>query len=469
MAMSAPRTLFEKVWDDHVVADLGDGFSLLHVDRHLLHDGAGPGLARVKDRGYTIARPDLTFATADHVISTARGRPPTSQSRTRALTALRDGTADAGIPMFDIGSGAQGIVHVIGPELGLTFPGALVVCADSHTCTHGALGAIGFGIGASELEHVLATQTIVQQRRRIMRISYRGECSPGVSAKDIILATVGAIGTAGGSGYAIEYAGAPIRRLEIEERLTLCNLSIELGAKIGMIAPDEKTFAYLEGRRFMPAGKAWDAAVAFWSNLCSDDGAVFDREETIDLSDLSPQVTYGTSPAQTIGIGGVIPRPNDIEDAKARAAIEAALSYMGLEGGEPILGVPVDWVFIGSCTNGRLSDLRIAAAVAKGRHVATHVNAWVVPGSETVQRAAEAEGLDTIFKAAGFAWREPGCSMCLAANGEVVPPGARCISTSNRNFVGRQGQGARTHLASPASAAAAAIAGYIVDHRTLDA
>ena len=465
--MSA-RTLFDKVWDDHIIADLGDGFSLLHVDRHLLHDGAGPGLARLKDRGYSVARPDLTFATADHVVSTAAGRPATSESRIRALEGLRAGTQAAGIRMFDMDSGAQGIVHVIGPELGLTFPGALVVCADSHTCTHGALGAIGFGIGASELEHVLATQTVVQRRPKRMRITFTGTCREGVSAKDIILATVGEIGAAGGAGYAIEYAGQPIRDLDVEGRLTLCNLSIELGAKYGMVAPDEKTFTYLKGRRYAPTGETWQRAVAYWRTLAGDADALFDREVTIAMSDLQPQVTFGTTPEQVIAIDGTIPNPHDLPPSAQRATIEAALAYMDLQGGAPIAGTAIDWVFIGSCTNARLSDLRQAAAIVKGRRKADSVQAWVVPGSQAIKRAAEMEGLDRVFRDAGFEWREPGCSMCLAANGETVPSGARCVSTSNRNFVGRQGPGARTHLASPATAAASALAGHIADHRLLN-
>ena len=462
-----PRTLFDKVWDDHVIASLGDGFALLHVDRHLLHDGAGPTLARLAARGYAVARPDLTVATMDHVISTAPGRPATSAARTRALDALRDGTATAGIALLDEASGRQGIVHVIGPELGLTLPGALLVCADSHTCTHGALGAIGFGIGASEAEHVLATQTIVQRKPPTMRITYDGVLPPGASAKDIILATVGAIGAAGGSGHAVEYAGEPIEGLDVEARLTLCNLSIELGAKFGMVAPDDKTFAYVMDRPHAPRGALWDRATAYWRTLSTDSGAVFAREARITLDMLAPQVTFGTSPEQVIDVTGRIPDPRDIADSAQRDALETALAYMDLRGGAPIAGTPIDRVFIGSCTNARLSDLRIAAALVKGRAVAPGVTAWVVPGSQGVKRAAEAEGLHRVFGEAGFDWREPGCSMCLAANGETVPAGERCVSTSNRNFVGRQGPGARTHLASPATAAASAIAGRIVDPREM--
>jgi 3-isopropylmalate/(R)-2-methylmalate dehydratase large subunit len=461
---AAPRTLFDKVWDAHVVADLGDGFALLHVDRHYLHDGAGPGLARVQGRGYGIARPDLTFATVDHVVSTAPGRPATTESRSRAMDALRAGTAASGIRLFDVGSAGQGIVHVIGPDLGLTLPGTLIVCADSHSCTHGGLGAIGFGIGATELEHVLATQTVVQRRPRRMRITFVGAGAGATTAKDMILAALGQIGATGGVGYAIEYAGEPVRALDVEARLTLCNLSIELGAKVGMVAPDAKSFAYLQGRPYAPKGDTWDAALADWRSLPSDAGAVFDREVTVDIDGLVPQVTWGTSPDQVVAVDGIVPDPAAAEPAR-RDSMAAALAYMDLKPGAPIAGTRIDRVFIGSCTNARLSDLRGAARLVQNRRVAAHVAAWVVPGSAAVKQAAEAEGLDRVFTAAGFEWREAGCSMCLAANGERVPAGERCVSTSNRNFVGRQGPGARTHLASPLTAAAAALAGHIVDPR----
>ncbi|WP_441232033.1 3-isopropylmalate dehydratase large subunit [Tardiphaga sp. 215_C5_N2_1] len=463
------KTLFAKVWDSHVVADLGDDFALLHVDRHLMHEGGGAGLVALKEAGYGVRNPELTFATPDHAVSTTPGRADTGARGQRSLTRLREGVREFGIKIFDTGQPGHGIVHVVGPELGLSLPGSVIVCGDSHTCTHGGLGAMGFGIGSTELVHVLATQTLVQQRPKTMRVTFTGTRRHGVVAKDMILHLIGEIGAAGGTGYAVEYAGGAVRALEIEGRLTLCNLSIELGAKIGMIAPDEKTFAYLRGREKAPSGELWDRAVAYWQTLRTDEGAIFDREVTIDVSGIVPQVTWGTSPEHVIGVDGMIPDPADVSDGAKRAAMQAALAYMDLKAGQPISGTRVDWVFIGSCTNSRISDLRIAAAVVKGRKVAVHVRAWIVPGSENIRRQAEAEGLDAIFKDAGFEWRETGCSMCLAANGETIPPGERSVSTSNRNFVGRQGPGARTHLANPATAAATAIAGVISDPRTLDA
>jgi 3-isopropylmalate/(R)-2-methylmalate dehydratase large subunit len=457
------QTMYEKIWRQHEIADLGDGFSLLHVDRHMLHDGAGPVLARLRDAGRKVAQPSLCFATLDHVVSTAAGRPATSASRTKTIESLRSGVAEQGIRLFDVGRAGQGIVHVIGPELGISLPGSTIVCADSHTCTHGGIGAMGFGIGSTEAEHVLATQTIVQAKLRTMRIRFVGEAGEGISAKDLILAAVGQVGAAGGSGYAVEYVGPAIEALDIEARLTLCNLSIELGAKVGMIAPDETTFDYLKGRRFAPDGELWDRAVAFWRTLPSARDAVFDKEVEIDVSAIRPQITWGTSPAQVVAIDAVVPDPSAASSATQRAAMIEAMNYMDVAPGQSLRGLKIDWVFIGSCTNSRISDLRIAAGVVQGRRVASHVTAWVVPGSENVKRQAEAEGLDRIFKESGFAWREPGCSLCLAANGEAVPPGARAVSTSNRNFVGRQGPGARTHLASPAIAAASAISGVISD------
>jgi 3-isopropylmalate/(R)-2-methylmalate dehydratase large subunit len=465
----AERTLFDKLWDEHVVADLGDNAYLLHVDRHLLHDlGGSRGLLDLKERGLKVHSPQLTFATPDHAISSAPGRAGTSDIGLRLLQALRDETRDAGIRMFDVGQPGQGIVHVIGPELGLSLPGSLLVCGDSHTCTHGGMGALAFGIGSSELSHVLATQTLVQRRPKTMRVRFEGSMQPGVLPKDLILRLIGEIGAAGGTGYAVEYAGDAIRRMPVEGRLTICNLSIELGAKMGFIAPDDTTFAYLAGRPFAPKGVAWDRAITAWRELRSDPGAHFDREVVIDVGAIAPQITWGTSPEHVIAVDQRIPDPASVADPVRRRAMEAALDYMGLSPGVPIAGTKIDWVFIGSCTNSRLSDLREAAAIAKGRNVAPGVTAWVVPGSESVKREAEAEGLDRVFVAAGFAWREPGCSMCLAANGETVPPGQRSVSTSNRNFVGRQGPRARTHLASPAMAAAAAIAGAIADLRTLE-
>jgi len=462
------RTLFDKIWDEHVVADLGDNAYLLHIDRHLLHDlGGSRGLLDLKERGLGVHSPHLTFATPDHAISTAAARAGTSATGLRLLETLRTETKAAGIRLFDIGEPGQGIVHVVGPELGLSLPGCLLVCGDSHTCTHGGVGALAFGIGSSELSHVLATQTLVQRRPKRLRVRFEGKMQPGVLPKDLILRLIGIIGAAGGTGYAVEYAGDAIRRMPVEGRLTICNLSIELGAKMGFVAPDDTTFEFLSGRPFAPKGKLWGAALAEWHRLPSDPGAVFDREVAVDVGAIAPQITWGTSPEHVVAIDERIPDTARESDPVRRRAMEAALDYMDLEPGAAIAGTKIDWVFIGSCTNSRISDLREAAAVAKGRKVASGVKAWVVPGSETVKREAEAEGLDRIFLEAGFAWREPGCSMCLAANGETVPPGERSVSTSNRNFVGRQGPRARTHLASPAMAAAAAIAGAITDLRRM--
>ena len=460
------RSLFSKVWDSHVVADLGAGWSLLHVDRHLLHDlSGGRALGAVLERGLAVRNPELAFATPDHAVSTApdrltRGFPPGEALR----VSLREQAAQTGIRFFDIGQDGHGIVHVMGPELGLVLPGTTVICGDSHTCTNGALGALAFGVGSSELTHALATQTLRQRRPRQMRVSFEGAPGPGVTPKDLILHLIGRVGASGGTGYAVEYAGAAIRAMGVEGRMTVCNLSIELGAKIGMIAPDDTVFAYLAGRRYAP--RPLDRALAQWRMLPTDDGAVFDREIMIDAAAVEPTITWGTSPAHTMAIGGRIPDPAHASPAD-RTAWAAALDYMGLVPGAAIAGTPVDWVFIGSCTNSRLSDLRDAAAVVRNRHVAPGVTAWVVPGSERVKRMAEAEGLDRIFTGAGFLWREPGCSLCVGANGERVPPGARAVSTTNRNFVGRQGPGARTHLASPAMAAAAAVTGRLTDVRRL--
>jgi 3-isopropylmalate/(R)-2-methylmalate dehydratase large subunit len=464
----AGKTMFRKIWDDHVVADLGDNFFLLHIDRHIMHDLGGPAaMLDVKRRGLRIRNPELTFATADHAISSAQGRLGTTETGIHLLNGLRAGTRAAGVRMFDIGEPGQGIVHVIGPELGLTLPGVLLVCGDSHTCTQGAMGALAFGIGSTELIHVLVTQTLVQSRPKTMRVCFQGSMGQGVTAKDLILHLIGTVGSAGGSGFAVEYGGSAIRGMGIEERLTVCNLSIELGAKIGMVAPDDTTFEYLKGRRFAPTEELWDRAVAHWRTLPSDVNAEFDRKVEIDVDRVAPHVTWGTSPEQVLPIDGVIPDPAAMAEPGKRMAAIAALDYMGLEPGRPIVGTPVDWVFIGSCTNSRISDLRAAAEIARGRRVAPSVRAWVVSGSEAIKRQAEAEGLARVFTDAGFEWREPGCSMCLAANGETIPAGQRSVSTSNRNFVGRQGPGARTHLASPAMAAAAAIAGHIADVRSL--
>lgn len=466
--MSA-RTLFDKVWSSHVVAELSGGVSLLAIDRHLLHDlEGGQVLKRIADRGVKPRNPEMTFAVPDHAVSTAPNRRANSTPNSeRLLRTMKEGAEAVGITYFDLDSDAQGIVHVIGPELGLSQPGMTIVCADSHTCTHGGLGALSFGIGATEVAHVLATQTLRQNKPKTMRITLDGRISAGVSAKDIILATIGTIGTGAGVGHAVEYAGSAVRAMPVEQRLTVCNLSIELGAKIGMIAPDDTTFDYVAGRHYAPTGAMFDRAVAAWKTLPTEAGAQFDAEHVIDASRIAPQVTWGTSPQDVIAVDGRIPDPSSFADPQRRQVAAAALDYMGLTPGTAIEGTPVDYVFIGSCTNGRLSDIRDAARVVKGRKVAPHVQAWVVPGSQAVQRAAESEGLDRIFLDAGFEWRKAGCSMCVAINGDTVAPGKRSVSTTNRNFVGRQGPNARTHLASPAMAAAAAVSGCIADIRKL--
>ena len=464
-----PRTLFDKLWDLHVVADLAPGVSLLHVDRHLIHDlGGHTAFTELDRQGLKVRNPELVFAVPDHVISTAPGRTGGNADWSQMhIDGLRRGCRKWGIRLFDVNDAEQGIVHVIGPELGLTLPGLLLLCADSHTCTHGAMGALSWGIGASEIIHVLSTQTIVQRRPQRLRVWVDGTLGNGVEAKDLILSVIGVLGAGGGAGYAIEYAGPTVESMEVPGRLTLCNLSIEMGAKIGTIAPDERTFAYLEGRPYAPKGALWDQAVASWRTLPTDDGAVFDREVRIDAATVAPQITWGTSPQDVIAVDQVVPDPAQGGDAERRDAIATALAYMDLAPGKPIAGTRVDRVFIGSCTNSRFADLERAAAIARGRHVAAHVEAWVVPGSQAVKLEAEAAGLDRIFLDAGFEWREPGCSLCVGANGEMVGPGQRCIWTSKRNFVGRQGPGGRTQAASAAMAAAAAIAGAIIDVRTL--
>jgi len=463
------RTLFDKVWDAHVVAGIGDGYELLHVDRNLLHDLSGAkALADLERRGLSVHSPGLNFAVPDHAVSTAPGRHATSTDiSARLAPAFRARALAAGIRYFDVNDAEQGIVHVIGPELGLTLPGTMITCGDSHTSTHGALGAIAFGVGSTEVVHVLATQTMVQKKPGAMRVTFDGVAGAGVSPKDMILYLMGAIGAGGGNGYALEYAGDAIRALDIEGRLTICNMSIECGAKMGMIAPDDMTYQYLAGREYAPTGAVWDQAVAHWRGLPTDEGAAFDREVHIDMADIAPQITWGTSPEHVCGVAGRVPDPSDAPDTGRREAWAAALDYMGLTPGAALEGTPVDHVFIGSCTNARLSDLHAAAAVVDGRKVAGGTTAWVVPGSQAVKREAEAEGLDAVFRAAGFEWREPGCSQCVAANGETVAPGKRAVSTTNRNFVGRQGPRARTHLASPAMAAAAAVTGAITDVRKL--
>ncbi|UPY39107.1 3-isopropylmalate dehydratase large subunit [Sediminicoccus sp. KRV36] len=463
-----PSTMFDKIWDRHVIADLGEGWSLLYLDRILVHDlSGGRAMAELAEAGRHVAEPRKVFATPDHAVSTLPGRTAATYPKgERLLKSLRERCAAEGVRMFDLNQPGNGIVHVIAPELAIVLPGLTLACGDSHTCTNGGVGAMAFGIGASELGHALATQTLPQRRPGTFRIRFEGTRPLGVTAKDMILAAIGRFGAAAGTGMAMEYAGSAVQALSMEERLTLCNLSIEMGAKVGMVAPDETTFAYLAGREFAPKGAAWDAALRDWRALPSDPGARFTRDEVIAMEDIAPQITWGTSPEQVAAVTGHVPNLSEAPNEGKRAAWEAALDYMGLQPGQKLEGTRVDWVFIGSCTNSRLSDLRAAADVLKGRHKADHVTAWVVPGSETVKAEAEAEGLHLRFQEAGFEWREPGCALCVAANGEAVPDGARCVSTSNRNFVGRQGTGARTHLASPAMAAAAALAGAIVDVRS---
>ena len=463
-------TLFEKIWSDHVIADFEPSLALLQIDRHLIHDlVAGPALTKLAQRGGTVRSPELTFATVDHAVTSAPGRVwEPGRSGLRLLREMRQRTFESGIRFFDIGVEGQGIVHVMAPELGISLPGTTIVCGDSHTCTNGALGAIAFGIGSSEVVHVLATQTLRQRRPYTMRIRYEGAPQRGVTSKDLMMYTIGEFGSGAGQGYAVEYAGTAIRALDMEERFTLCNLSIELGAKIGLIAPDDTTFQYIAGRRFAPRGELFDSALAYWRSLPSDDEAIFNEEFTVYAEGIAPQITWGTSPQDVIAVTDRIPDPSAEQDGAKRRRLEAALTYMGLTPGAPIEGTAVDWVFIGSCANGRLSDLRAAGRVARGRKVADRVQAWVVPGSESVKRAAEAEGLHKVFMEAGFKWREPSCSLCLGANGDaILAPGQRSVSTTNRNFVGRQGKGVRTHLASPAMAVAAAVTGQICDVRRL--
>ena len=465
------KTLYDKIWDAHVVAEDPNGETILYIDLHLIHEVTSPqafsGL-RVAHR--PVRRPDLTLAVADHNIPTegqAKGVDAVEDPEARLqLQTLARNVKDAGIEFFPMGDIRNGIVHVVGPEQGRTQPGMTIVCGDSHTSTHGAFGALAHGIGTSEVEHVLATQTLRQRKARNMRVWFDGAPQPGVGAKDYALAMIGQIGTKGGTGYVIEYAGPAIEVLSMEERMTLCNLSIEGGAKAGLVAADETTFAYLMGRPATPKGAGWEIAVGDWKHFVSDADAKFDREERIDVSALKPTVTWGTSPEDVVAIDGRVPDPADFTGDKVEQ-IQRALDYMGLEAGQLIADAKVDRVFIGSCTNSRIEDLRAAAAVAEGRKVASHVVAYVVPGSGLVKEQAESEGLDVIFRDAGFDWREPGCSMCLAMNPDKLKPGERCASTSNRNFEGRQGRGGRTHLMSPAMAAAAAIAGRIADVRDI--
>ena len=466
---NTPRTLFDKIWSAHVVMRRDDGQDLLYVDRHLVQDGSAPAFEMLRQRGLTVRSPSRTFATPDHYVpSGSRNLESIADPEKRAMArALDDDCRHAGIRIFGLDDRRQGIVHVVAPEQGLSLPGMLIVCGDSHTSTHGAVGALAFGIGASEVAHVLATQTLWQRRPRNLKVVVDGRLGTGVTAKDVILAVIGRIGTAGATGFVIEYGGEAIRALSMEGRMTLCNMSIEAGARAGMVAPDDVTFEWLAGRPFAPQGSAWDEQLNAWRRLPSDDGAVFDQEVALDGGAIAPMVTWGTSPEDVLPVTGRVPDPAAAGDAERREAMRKALAYMGLQPGQPLAGVKVDRVFIGSCTNGRIEDLRSAAAVVRNRRVAEGVAAWVVPGSGLVKQQAEQEGLDAIFRAAGFEWRHAGCSMCLGTNGDQVAPGERCASTSNRNFVGRQGPGARTHLMSPAMAAAAAVTGRLADVREL--
>jgi 3-isopropylmalate/(R)-2-methylmalate dehydratase large subunit len=465
----APRTLFDKLWDAHVVGKLGPERALIHIDRHMLHDVTSPqAFSGLRLAGRRVRNPELTFATADHIVATEPGRGGDTVEGGRAMiVALRENAAAHGIVHFDVGDARQGIVHVIAPELGIALPGLTLVCGDSHTCTVGALGAWAWGIGTSEVEHVLATQVLAQERPRTMRVAWRGRLAPGVAAKDMVLHLIGAIGTAGATGYALEFAGEAVRALDMEGRFALCNMGVEAGARAALVAPDDTTFAYVAGRPFAPRGADLEAAMAAWRALPSDPGARYGRELELDAGGIAPQITWGTSPEQVAAIDGRVPDPAAIADSGKRQAAAQALAYMGLAPGTPLEGIPIDRVFIGSCTNSRLADLEAAAAVLRGRKVAPHVKALAVPGSGTVKRAAEARGLDRVFRDAGFDWREPGCSMCAGLNADKVGPRERCVATINRNFEGRQGPLARTHLASPAMAAAAAVAGAIVDVRRL--
>jgi len=467
--MAKPRTLFDKIWDAHLVDVQEDGTSLIYIDRHLVHEVTSPqAFEGLRQNGRKVRRPELTLAVADHNIPTTNRSAGIDDEESRIqVETLEHNVAAFGVPYFPVLDVRQGIVHIIGPEQGFTLPGMTIVCGDSHTATHGAFGSLAFGIGTSEVEHVLATQTLVQAPAKNMRITVDGELPAGVTSKDVILAIIGTIGTAGGTGHVIEYAGEAIRAMSMESRMTVCNMTIEGGARAGMIAPDETTFEYLKGRPMAPKGAAWEAAVAYWRTLPSDPGAAYEKEVVLRAADIVPQVTWGTSPQDVLPVTGRTPDPAAESDPAKRASIERSLKYMGLEPNTPIDQVKVDKVFIGSCTNGRIEDLRAVAAVAKGRKVADGVHAMVVPGSGLVKEQAEAEGVADILKAAGFDWREPGCSMCLAMNADKLEPGERCASTSNRNFEGRQGRGSRTHLVSPAMAAAAAITGRLADVREL--
>ncbi|GAO53983.1 3-isopropylmalate dehydratase large subunit [Novosphingobium sp. MD-1] len=473
---SNPRTLYQKIWDAHVVESRDDGTSLIYIDRHLVHEVTSPqAFEALRVSGRTVRRPDLTLAVPDHNLPTtarrdAQGRriPIADPESASQLAALERNAPEFGIRLIGDADIEQGIVHVVGPEQGFSLPGATIVCGDSHTACHGGLGALAFGIGTSEVEHVLATQTLLLKQSKSMEVRVDGDLRPGVSAKDVVLHITGVLRAAGGTGYVIEYTGSAIRSLSIEGRLTVSNMAIEHGARAGLIAPDEKTFAYIKGRSYAPQGADWDKAVAWWQSLATDPGAQYDKVVVIDAADIAPSVTWGTSPEDVLPISGIVPAPESFDDPSKQDAVRASLAYMGLEPGQRLDSIPVENVFIGSCTNSRIEDMRAAAAVLKGRKKADNVRwAIVVPGSGLVKKQAEDEGLDRIFIDAGFEWREPGCSACLAMNPDKVPAGERCASTSNRNFVGRQGPGARTHLVSPAMAAAAAVTGHLTDVREL--
>jgi len=465
----ASRTLFQKIWDDHVIHKSEDGTCLIYIDRHLVHEVTSPqAFEGLRLAGRRVRRPEATLAVADHNVPTSDRSKGIDDPESRLqVETLSQNCTEFGIRLFDMKDKRQGIVHIIGPEQGFTQPGMTIVCGDSHTSTHGAFGALAFGIGTSEVEHVLATQTLIQKPAKSMRITVDGTLGTGVTAKDMILTIIGHIGTAGGTGYVIEYAGQAVRALSMEGRMTMCNMSIEGGARAGMIAPDETTFRYLQGRPMAPKEELWDKAVAYWATLASDEGARYDREVTLRAEDIAPTVTWGTSPEDVVPITGFVPSPSDFKDEGKRASVERMLTYMGLTAGTKMTDITIDKVFIGSCTNARIEDLRDVAKVVGNKKVAQGVYAMVVPGSGLVKQMAEDEGIADILKSAGFDWREPGCSMCLAMNADRLEPGERCASTSNRNFEGRQGRGGRTHLMSPAMAAAAALTGRLTDVRTL--
>jgi 3-isopropylmalate/(R)-2-methylmalate dehydratase large subunit len=463
--MSADATLFGKLWSRHVVAELGEGFALLHVDRHVVPDFNGNAFARLAQRGLTVRNPQLTFSTADHSVSTDPNGDDPRQERNQHLVSLRRDTKAFGIRLFDLRQPGHGIVHVVTPELGIALPGLTVAIGDSHTCTHGAVGALAWGVGQGEIANILATQTCVQQRPKTMRLQLEGKLGPGATAKDLILSVIGRLGVGEGNGYAVEYAGSAVRALGMEGRFTLCNMSVEWGVRYGMIAPDATTFEYLRGRPYAPAGADWEAALAAWHTLRSEPGAWFDRDVVLDVGTVQPQVTWGNTLDMVSPVQGRVAASLDEADGARKAAVEASLKYMGLEPGQRLAGIPIDRVFIGSCTNSRIDDLRLAAQVVRGHKVSARVRAWVVPGSELVRRQAESEGLAQTFVDAGFEWRLPGCSLCLGANGDTLASGERAVSTANRNFAGRQGPGSRVHIASPALAAASAIAGAIADPR----